>query len=180
MEVDAGTMTPSRPYLLRAVYDWIVDNGLTPQILVDAEHEHVAVPKQYVNDGRIVLNLSPSAVRNLVMGNDAVSFSARFGGQPFQVSIPTQAVRAVVARENGVGMSFPEAQEGRAPLKPVDGSDVAGGMKAGNERAGRSAPQPSRPESGPPDEPPASPPTPPSPGSGSPKLRVGKEGQATQ
>ena len=101
-------MTPNRPYLLRAMHEWIVDNGLTPQIVVDAEHELVRVPASRVRDGKIVLNISAAAVRGLRLGNEWVEFSARFGGTPFDVAVPVRAVLAIMARENGVGMSFPE------------------------------------------------------------------------
>lgn len=124
MDTSLTDMTSSRPYLLRAVYDWVVDNGFTPQVLVNAQADHVEVPRQYVNDGRIVLNVSSSAVRNLVMGNDTISFSARFAGTPFQVCVPVSAILAIVARENGAGMSFPEEEEAagssaaRTPANP--------------------------------------------------------------
>ena len=111
-------MTPSRPYLLRAVHEWIVDNGLTPQIVVDAEHEQVRVPASGVRDGKIVLNVSAAAVRGLRLGNEWVEFSARFGGTPFDVAAPVRAVLAIMARENGVGMSFPE--------QPCDGPPPGG------------------------------------------------------
>ena len=100
-------MTPSRPYVLRAFYDWLLDNELTPHLLVNAEVPHTEVPRQYVNDGQIVLNISPSAVVGLHMDNEAVSFNARFGGQPLQVYIPMAAVVAIQARENGAGTFFP-------------------------------------------------------------------------
>lgn len=100
-------MTPSRPYVLRAFYDWLLDNDLTPHLLVNAEVPHTEVPRQYVNDGQIVLNISPTAVVGLHMDNEAVGFSARFGGQPLQVYIPMAAVVAIQARENGAGTFFP-------------------------------------------------------------------------
>ncbi|WP_375058502.1 ClpXP protease specificity-enhancing factor [Zobellella sp. DQSA1] len=100
-------MTPSRPYLLRAFYDWLLDNELTPHLLVNAEVPHTMVPRQYVEDGQIVLNIAPRAVVGLQMDNEAVSFSARFGGAPFQVYIPMAAIVAVQARENGAGTFFP-------------------------------------------------------------------------
>ncbi|WP_346352191.1 ClpXP protease specificity-enhancing factor [Oceanimonas sp. AH20CE76] len=100
-------MTPSRPYVLRAFYDWLLDNDLTPHLLVNAEVPHTEVPRQYVNDGQIVLNISPSAVLGLQMDNETVSFNARFGGQPLQVYIPMAAVVAIQARENGAGTFFP-------------------------------------------------------------------------
>lgn len=115
-------MTPSRPYLIRAVHEWIIDNALTPQIVVDAEFEGVQVPRQYVSDGRIVLNISERAVRTLVIGNEKIEFGARFGGTVFQVSVPVNAVQAVIARENGAGMSFPD-EEAPEPEPPDGDSD---------------------------------------------------------
>jgi stringent starvation protein B len=101
-------MTSTRPYLLRAIHEWMLDNGLTPQIVVDANNDKVQVPRQFVEDGRIVLNIADSAVRHLSLGNDWVEFQARFSGSPFQIRVPIQHVLAVVARENGAGMSFSE------------------------------------------------------------------------
>lgn len=115
------TMTSSRPYLIRAVHEWIVDNSLTPQIVVDAEFEGVHVPRQYISDGRIVLNISAGAVRSLVIGNERIEFGARFGGVVFQVAVPVGAVQAVIARENGAGMSFPE--ETLEPEPPEGNTD---------------------------------------------------------
>ncbi|OQW93145.1 MAG: ClpXP protease specificity-enhancing factor [Beggiatoa sp. IS2] len=113
-------MTPKRPYLLRAMYAWITDNGLTPYLLVNAEAEGVAVPRQYVSDGKIVLNVSLSAVQNLFLDdNDWVSFSARFSGHSFSVTVPMQAVLAIYAQENGKGMSFqPEETDTTPPPAP--------------------------------------------------------------
>lgn len=103
-------MNSSRPYLLRAIHEWLVDNDLTPQIVVAADVDGVQVPSDYVTDNRIVLNVAHQAVRGLILGNDQVEFDARFGGRPFHVCVPIRAVLAVVARENGVGMSFPERE----------------------------------------------------------------------
>ena len=118
MGTGAFEMTSSRPYLLRAVHEWIADNGLTPQIVVDAQHEQVRVPTAYVRDGKIVLNVSSTAVRGLRLGNEWVEFSARFGGAPFDVFVPIGAVLAIMARENGTGMSFPDAGGDRPPPPP--------------------------------------------------------------
>ena len=109
--VSAGgsEMTSSRPYLLRAVHEWITDNDLTPQIVVDARCEHVRVPSAYIRDGKIVFNISHTAVRGLSIGNEWVEFSARFGGNSFDVVVPVDAVLAIMARENGTGMSFPDS-----------------------------------------------------------------------
>jgi stringent starvation protein B len=113
-------MTSSRPYLIRAIYDWITDNGLTPHLLVDAEHPEAVVPEQYVEDGQIVLNVGLSAVRDLDLGNEEISFSARFSGTPMDVSVPADAVLGIYARENGRGMLFPEGngEEGSADDEP--------------------------------------------------------------
>lgn len=103
-------MTPSRPYFLRAIYEWLNDNYLSPYVLVDAKQAGVVVPTAHVQDGKIVLNIMPSAVRDLFMHNDALSFSARFGGVPMQVYVPMQAILAIYARENGEGMFFDEPE----------------------------------------------------------------------
>lgn len=104
-------MTANRPYLLRAFYEWIVDNNGTPYLVVDATFPAVKVPLQFVQNGQIVLNINPSAVGNLQLGNDAVTFNARFGGQPFALYIPVQAVLAIYARENGAGTVFTLEEE---------------------------------------------------------------------
>lgn len=103
-------MTPRRPYLLRAFYDWLVDNDLTPHLVVDAMLPGVKVPMEFVSDGQIILNIAPMAVGNLELSNEAVSFSARFSGRPHSVIVPMYAVLAIYARENGAGTMFePEA-----------------------------------------------------------------------
>lgn len=99
-------MTPSRPYILRALYEWLLDNDSTPYLLVDATINQVTVPLQFVKDGRIVLNISPSAVRSLHIDNDALSFNARFSGRPMDVYVPIGAVQAIYSSENGEGMGF--------------------------------------------------------------------------
>ncbi len=110
---DAG-LTSNRPYLIRALYQWLLDNGLTPHLLVEAADPNVVVPKQYVEDGRIVLNISTTAVRQLELGNELITFSARFGGSPMNVIVPTTAVLGIYAKENGHGMLFP-AEDGAGP-----------------------------------------------------------------
>lgn len=99
-------MNSSRPYLVRALYEWIVDNDCTPHLLVNAEFAGVQVPPGFASDGQIVLNVSPSAVRHLHMDNDAVSFEGRFGGTPHSLYVPAAAILAIYARENGQGMVF--------------------------------------------------------------------------
>ena len=99
-------MNSNRPYLLRALYEWIVDNNCTPHILVAAEYPGARVPAGYAKDGQIVLNISPSAVRYLQMGNEVLTFEGRFGGVAQSLSVPVGAVLAIYARENGQGMAF--------------------------------------------------------------------------
>jgi stringent starvation protein B len=105
-------MLSSRPYLLRAVHEWIVDSGLTPHLLVDADHPDLDVPESSIQEGRVVLNVSPSAVRDLIIDAELVTFVARFGGVSRAVSVPVAAVEAVYARENGRGMMFPTDEDG--------------------------------------------------------------------
>ncbi|MEN8216531.1 MAG: ClpXP protease specificity-enhancing factor [Pseudomonadota bacterium] len=109
-------MTSKQPYLLRALFDWITDNGLTPYLLVNADYnDETEVPSQYVEDGKIILNISPTAVQGLTLDDDWVSFRARFSGQQTSVYFPTPAVLAIYARENGKGMFFQaeEAEEAK-------------------------------------------------------------------
>ena len=105
-------MTSSRPYFLRAVYEWIVDNGMTPQLVVNATVTGVEVPRQFVVEDKIVLNIHPAAVRDLDLGKQSISFSTRFSGAPFQVCIPVGAIMAVYAKENGKGLVFNEEPDG--------------------------------------------------------------------
>jgi len=100
-------MIAIKPYLIRAAYQWALDSGQTPHVLVDASVYGVNVPREYVEDGRIVLNIDPQATSNLVIGDDVIEFSARFSGQSLEVSAPISAVLGVYARENGEGISFP-------------------------------------------------------------------------
>ena len=117
-------MTTTKPYLVRAIRDWALDNDLTPQILVDATFNGVEVPDAYVKDGQIVLNIAERAVRLDELGNDWVRFSARFGGQPFPVNVPMEAIVAVFARENGQGIFFKEPDN--SPDPGQDRSENAG------------------------------------------------------
>ncbi|MDE1893007.1 MAG: ClpXP protease specificity-enhancing factor [Pseudomonadota bacterium] len=111
-------MSSNRPYLLRAIYDWISDNNLTPYILVDAGFAGVRVPPQVVKNGQVVLNLAMRAVVNLDMGNEWISFQARFSGVSQSIQIPVAAVLALYAQENGQGMMFPADEEGAPPPMP--------------------------------------------------------------
>jgi len=111
-------MTQSRPYLLRGIYDWLIDNEQTPYLLVDAEAEGVNVPLEHVQDGKIILNISLTATRDLELSNDGVSFNARFGGKPMIVNVPIMAALALYSKENGRGMMFPEETTDDDPLSP--------------------------------------------------------------
>ena len=104
--MEMSQLTARRPYLLRAFYDWLLDNQLTPHLVVDINLPGVQVPLEYARDGQIVLNIAPRAVGNLDLGNDEVSFNARFGGVPRQVNVPMAAILAIYARENGAGTMF--------------------------------------------------------------------------
>ena len=108
-------MTSRRPYLIRAIYEWITDNSLTPHILVNAEYADVEVPTEHVHEGKIILNINPSAVQGLQIGNELIEFSARFGTVAMQVRIPVPAVMAIYARENGQGMAFNDEPDSEKP-----------------------------------------------------------------
>lgn len=116
-------MTSSRPYLLRALYQWIVDNGMTPYLLVDASRDNVTVPLEHVEDGRIILNTGPMAVTGLVLGDEEVTFSARFSGRAFSVYLPMASVMAIYTKENGQGMMFGEETPGDPPPDEPPPSD---------------------------------------------------------
>ena len=122
---DAPSMTSHRPYLLRALYEWIADNGLTPHLLVDATRPGVRVPTHAVKDGRIVLNIAERAVAHLQMDNDDVRFSARFGGVSHAVIVPIDAVLAIYARENGQGMELPPDSAAQASASPAHALEPA-------------------------------------------------------
>ena len=122
------SMTSSKPYMLRALYEWIVDNNCTPHIVVDAHIRDVMVPQEYVNkNGEIVLNIDPNAVQNLDLDAGATSFSARFGGVAHDIYVPTMAILGIYARENGRGMMFeleeptpePEPPKPKKPAEPT-------------------------------------------------------------
>lgn len=113
-------MSPSQPYLLRALNEWLVDNGMTPQILVDTRHPALQVPDHLRGQEKLVLNISPSAVRDLLIDNEYLSFVARFSGVSQGVIVPVEAVQAIYARENGQGMMFPEQDHSRAEESDTD------------------------------------------------------------
>jgi stringent starvation protein B len=110
------SMTSSRPYLVRALYDWIIDNQCTPYLLVNALHRDVLVPQNHVTpDGQIVLNVAPSAVNDFVMNDDSLCFSARFGGVPTDIFVPCAAILGIYAKENQQGMIFEAEPEPENP-----------------------------------------------------------------
>ena len=113
-------MTSSRPYLIRALYEWINENQLTPYLLVNANEQGVSVPQSFVGkDGQIILNIAPRAVLALDISNEAVFFNARFGGMPTDIYVPVHAVMGIYAKENGKGMMFePEALPPPSPPSP--------------------------------------------------------------
>jgi stringent starvation protein B len=117
-------MTPSRPYLVRAIYEWLVDNGATPYLLLDATVAGARVPVQYVKDGKIVLNVAPHAVKDFFVRNEGVSFSARFNGAAMTVEAPMSAVLAIYARENGQGMFFDANEEFEGTDGGVESKDA--------------------------------------------------------
>jgi stringent starvation protein B len=139
-----STSRSRRPYLIRAIHQWALDNGYTPHLLVAADYPGVSVPKPFVKDNRIALDLSPMAVRELNLESEPIFFSARFGGTPYDIVVPSGAVLAIYARENGDGILFGEPE----PIDPA--SPVV--------------------QSTPGDEPPPGPPKP----GGRPKLRIVK------
>ncbi|UTW45085.1 ClpXP protease specificity-enhancing factor [bacterium SCSIO 12696] len=114
------SMTSNRPYLIRAFYDWIVDNDCTPYVVVDAYFDGVEVPQQHVNDGQIVLNLSPRAIAGFSLENQQIQFSTRFGGVPTDIRLPVESILGIYARENGQGMVF-QREEPAVALAPVQG-----------------------------------------------------------
>ncbi|NOQ36043.1 MAG: ClpXP protease specificity-enhancing factor [Methylococcaceae bacterium] len=111
-------MTPLKPYLIRSIYEWIVDNDMTPYLLVNAEHPYAVLPEGFVEDGQMVLNVRPAAVQNLSLGDEDVEFNARFSGRPMHVIAPVAAILAVYAKENGRGMVFDPSDEDDTPPEP--------------------------------------------------------------
>ena len=104
-------MTSLKPYLLRSIYEWIVDNDLTPHLLVDAENSSAVLPQQFIEDGKIILNIRPQAIQGLILGNTDIQFSARFSGKPMNIVAPIAAIMAIYAKENGKGMIFDQEDE---------------------------------------------------------------------
>jgi stringent starvation protein B len=120
-------MTSLKPYLIRSIYEWIVDNDLTPHLLVDAENSDAILPQQFIEDGKIVLNIRPQAIQGLTLGNEEIQFNARFSGKPMHIVTPVAAVMAIYAKENGKGMIFDQEDdsdktpppENKPPTRPT-------------------------------------------------------------
>ena len=117
----ATELNSSVPYLIRAINEWIMDNGCTPYMIVDATVDDVSVPREHVKDGQIVLNISPRAIRDLSISEEYVMFSGRFSGVAHEIYAPIGAVMGIIAKENGEGMWFP--REDQDPEPPSDGPD---------------------------------------------------------
>ena len=124
-------MTSNKPYLIRSFYDWIVDNQKTPYILVDADYPGIQVPKEHVRQGRIVLNISPTATRGLLLENDRIVFTARFSGQTEQIFVAPNAVLEIYAKENGRGIAFAieEAKEPPSVASDLDSEPESAARK---------------------------------------------------
>ena len=118
-------LTPTRPYMVRAIFEWLEDNNLTPHIMVDTTQPNVTVPVEYVQDGRIVLNIASRATGNLVINNDFINFHARFVGVSQELWVPMQAVMGIYARENSQGMFFDPTEYDNAPQSEINASQPA-------------------------------------------------------
>lgn len=132
-------MTPSRPYLLSALYEWILDNNYTPYVAVNAHYEGAIVPKEFVQDGQIILDINPNAVHKFAMGKDDLQFQARFSGVSRQIYIPMPAITAIYAKETGAGMVFPTNEYDdvvRGPVGVVESGEDEGGSGAGSAGQG--------------------------------------------
>lgn len=132
-------MKSNRPYLIRALYDWIVDNGCTPYVAVDAFFPGVEVPQDYVNDGQIVLNVAPRAIAGMQLGNELIQFNTRFGGIPTDIRIPVSAVIGIYAKENGNGMVFEPESPPPDPDPPGDKPGPKAVKKDPGKKAGSQA-----------------------------------------
>lgn len=117
-------MTPLKPYLIRSVYDWIVDNNLTPHLLVSANNNKGNLPEDYIEDGKIILNIRPQAVEALSLGNELIEFNARFSGKPMTITASVNAVLAIYAKENGKGLVFDQENNGGDETPPEQPTPV--------------------------------------------------------
>ncbi|MBG9389739.1 ClpXP protease specificity-enhancing factor [Caenimonas aquaedulcis] len=160
--MNALESTSTRPYLIRALYDWCTDNGLTPYVAVLVD-ETVQVPREYVKNGEIVLNISFDATSSLKLGNDFIEFKARFAGTAREIMVPVSRVIAIYARENGQGMAFPVPVPGATADEPAKASPLTSVTAAGSHPEDEArivqlvTPDPGSPEGGQDDEPPRPP-----------------------
>ena len=129
MTTTTTAMTSSRPYLIRSIYDWIVDNHLTPYLLVNAEYPGVEIPLEYVTAGRVILNISPESCRGLHLDNDTIVLTTRFSGRTVQLALSPGAVLAIYAKENGRGMEFNEEDGDLPPSGDSGGGQGSTGRK---------------------------------------------------
>lgn len=146
-----STMTSSVPYLLRSLNEWILDNGCTPYLILDAQSPEVKVPEKFVENGQIVLNISPSAVRNLVISNEYIIFNGRFGGVAYEISAPIQAVLGIVAKENGEGMWFSREESEDVPGSVSEEDALSDSLDSANKDNRQDSGQSKEESKGPPD-----------------------------
>jgi stringent starvation protein B len=138
------SMTSHRPYMVRALYEWILDNNCTPYILVNAHETGVEVPQNFVKDGQIVLNISPVAVQGLLVANEGLEFHGRFGGIPMRVFVPIVAIMGIYAKENGQGMIFELGGDHPRPLPPAGAAtDADSGQSGGSKKEKPASSRPS-------------------------------------
>ncbi len=127
-------MESTRPYLIRAIYEWAAANDLTPHLLVDTTQQDVSVPAEFVEDDKIVLNIAAGAVAELALGSEAITFNARFSGVAREIYIPTLAVRAIYASENGIGIVLPDEPDRDSDVARVDPAIDQDGSKSSHLR----------------------------------------------
>ena len=138
--ISAAELPSTRPYLIRALYDWCSENGFTPYVAVKVDNS-VQVPREYVQGGEIVLNVSMDATSSLKLGNEFIEFKARFGGKPRDIMVPIHRVMAIYARENGQGMAFPVSDD----ESPVAGLSAVGVPDASSGDGDEPTPPPTTP-----------------------------------
>ena len=135
----------NKPYLIHAIYEWVLDNDATPHVVIFADNPETVVPQQFVENGKIILNISPSAAQELVIDEDGMSFSARFGGKPHKIYSPLNAIMAVYASENGDGMSFDiESENDSPPPTPSPKGPAAVDSSSDNKPTGAPSKKPSK------------------------------------
>ena len=119
-------MSSLKPYLIRAIYEWILDNNLTPHLLIDADHPDAVLPEDFIENGQIVLNIRPEATDALSLGNEDIQFNARFAGKAMHIIVPISQVQAIYAKENGKGMVFDDENDDTPPPAPEPEKKPAG------------------------------------------------------